>query len=403
MATALPQDVLNYFRGVSFTPEQLAPYQSGAAVLDRPYGDYEPGQNLEYNGYRGRWNEQGALQSIYQLVGENNNRTLQYDPTSGQLNGDFTGEGFSAGQILGVLGLPLLGAGLAGSFSGGGSIFESLGSMVGDGSLFGGTLSEGAGAAAGALGEGLSADAYAAFAAGGADVGTLGGLYGFSGAGSAGAGQGLSGVLQSLGLGGGGATSSGGGLGSVLSSLGLGGGGSSGGLLDSLGGISGLVRTGLGLYSAYQGNQLADQIREQSDPFAQYRPYYGQRLAALEANPDVTQIPGYQAGLDAVQRSLARQGFTGSGNAMVALQQYGGDFFNRERDRLATLAGAGTMPGNGLGAAAQLTGQSLGTLGYTAANALGAAVTPQATNPYAQLAYANSQYSQSPTAIPEYF
>lgn len=43
---------------------------------------------------------------------------------------------------------------------------------------------------------------------------------------------------------------------------------------------------------------------------------------------DVTSLPGYQAGLEAVQRSMASQGYSGSGNMMAALQKYGGDFYN---------------------------------------------------------------------------
>ena len=34
-------------------------------------------------------------------------------------------------------------------------------------------------------------------------------------------------------------------------------------------------------------------------------------------------------GLEAVRRSMASQGFQGSGNMMAALQKYGGDFYNQ--------------------------------------------------------------------------
>lgn len=108
--------------------------------------------------------------------------------------------------------------------------------------------------------------------------------------------------------------------------------------------------------SGNTANSLAQQLINRADPFAPYRAGYGQKLQDLEASHDVTSIPGYQAGLDAVQRAGASQGFTGSGNMMKALQDYGGNFFNQEASRLAGLAGANVTPGNGFATAAGLIG-----------------------------------------------
>lgn len=57
-----------------------------------------------------------------------------------------------------------------------------------------------------------------------------------------------------------------------------------------------------------------------------------QRLQRMTAPPNpanLTKMPGYQAGLEAVQRSMAAQGYQGSGNMMAALQKYGGDAYQQ--------------------------------------------------------------------------
>ena len=129
-----------------------------------------------------------------------------------------------------------------------------------------------------------------------------------------------------------------------------------------------------GLYGLNQSRQLADlasKASERADPFGPYRAGYAQQLAALSANPSlITKQPGYAAGLEAVRRSLAAQGYQGSGNMMAALSQYGQKFLGDEQNRLATLAGAGFNPASagqlnleGNISAAQLLGSSLNRLG----------------------------------------
>lgn len=67
------------------------------------------------------------------------------------------------------------------------------------------------------------------------------------------------------------------------------------------------------------------------------------QLMSLMANPggELAKIPGYQAGIDAVQRSLGAQGYQGSGNMMEALSQYGGQAYQNQFTNLMNMAGMG--------------------------------------------------------------
>lgn len=129
-----------------------------------------------------------------------------------------------------------------------------------------------------------------------------------------------------------------------------------------------------GLYGINQSRQLSDLARrasEKADPFGPYRAQYAQQLAALSRDPSlITKQPGYAAGLEAVRRSMAAQGYQGSGNMMAALSQYGQKFLGDEQNRLGMLAGAGFNPAaagqigiEGNISAAQLLGSSLNRLG----------------------------------------
>lgn len=141
-----------------------------------------------------------------------------------------------------------------------------------------------------------------------------------------------------------------------LGSVGIGGARASGGF-----GIPSLFNIGSGLY----GLSEARRIRKAMDPFGSQRGKYAAQLAALEANPgSIVSRPGWRAGEQAVNRNAAASGYLGSGNQMIALQKYGGDFYNAEAQRLAQLAGAGFSPGAGSAQAAELAGSSLASLGY---------------------------------------
>jgi hypothetical protein len=116
-----------------------------------------------------------------------------------------------------------------------------------------------------------------------------------------------------------------------------------------------------GLY----GMREARKASEAMDPFRDYRAGYAQKLAELEANPgSVMRLPGFQAGVRTIESNQGATGFYGSGNMLAALSEYGGNFYQQEADRLARLAGAYSTPGAGALGSAQLTGQSLASIGY---------------------------------------
>ena len=156
-----------------------------------------------------------------------------------------------------------------------------------------------------------------------------------------------------------------------------------------------LMSMGSGLYGLAQSNQMsqmAQRAAAAADPFAQYRGQYAQQLQQLTSNPSsMMNMPGYQAGIQAVQRAMNAQGFGGSGNMATALQKYGGDFYNQQVNQLSGLAGAGFNPAAaqqigmaGQGAAVGLAGQSLASLGYGARQATGGTAPGQyGYNPYA--------------------
>lgn len=150
-----------------------------------------------------------------------------------------------------------------------------------------------------------------------------------------------------------------------------------------------------GLLESQRMQQAALAAQKAADPFASQRGYYADQLRQIQADPNaITKIPGYQAGQQAIERSMAAQGYTGSGNMMAAMQKYGGDFYNQTMAQYAQLAGAGANPAaaaqlglQGQQYGVQLAGQSLGSLGYAAGMAN--------YNPYAY----GQQQQQNPYAI----
>lgn len=146
-------------------------------------------------------------------------------------------------------------------------------------------------------------------------------------------------------------------------------------ILKSLanGGARSLFDIGSGLY----GMSLARDAAKASDPFAQYRGFYGEQLQQLEQNPSsITSRPGWRAGLEGMDRQMAARGYYGSGNMDAARTRYAGDFYQQESARLAQLAGAGQTPGAGQISAAQLTGQGLASIGYGLAPWIGGPAGP---------------------------
>lgn len=101
---------------------------------------------------------------------------------------------------------------------------------------------------------------------------------------------------------------------------------------------------------------------QQYDPYAPYRGAAAQKLNALMADPStLTSLPEYQAQMQAASRAMAAQGYTGSGNALVAAANAGGQAYQQAFNNLAMLSGAGQSPAYGASAAEQgnLAGQQM--------------------------------------------
>lgn len=125
------------------------------------------------------------------------------------------------------------------------------------------------------------------------------------------------------------------------------------------------ARDWVSIISGLYGMNLSREARKASDPFGPRREGYGNDLAALEANPNLIMgKPGWRAGQEIISRQMGARGYVGSGNEKGAMMRYAGDFYDRELNRLAGLAGAGTAPGNGRFNSAELAGQSLASIGY---------------------------------------
>ena len=249
-----------------------------------------------------------------------------------------------------------------------------------------------AGGASGAFGGATVAAEGAAGASAGGGV-TGGGL---SAGGSSGLGlqapAAVEGGLVSTGIGSGGAGSTS--LAGGTSGLGLTGGGT--GVPASVGGFwesvfapgSGgggnfpwrdVIGGGLGYLGSRRTARDLEQAGQQgaaaADPFAPQRPFFQDQLMQLWTDPNYLQnSPGYQAGVNSVNRRSAKLGQMFSGNNAADLVNYGSSKLLDMSNELGTLAGGkfGTSTaGNnitqgGIGSA-NARNQGLGNLGYMAA------------------------------------
>lgn len=161
--------------------------------------------------------------------------------------------------------------------------------------------------------------------------------------------------------------------------MGGGSGGDPNSWLQDLTGVAGLGANIYGMVNAgnLQGN--AQTVFQQSNPFGQYRPQYGQQLSALMSDPSsVAKLPGYEflmdQGTEALKRSAAGPGGSGLGSGAMGadLVKYGqglaSQFYQQQIGTLSHLAGADIQPANpynalqGLGGAAGSTGNSIAGL-----------------------------------------
>ena len=120
----------------------------------------------------------------------------------------------------------------------------------------------------------------------------------------------------------------------------------------------------VGGYLVNKQNQKAQakaqsQYQAAADPYAPYRDQAAQKLNALMNDPtSITTTPEYKARLDAAARTMAAQGYTGSGNALAAAAQAGGDVYQQAFNNLALTSGAGQNPAIAAGGSADLAMQS---------------------------------------------
>jgi len=114
---------------------------------------------------------------------------------------------------------------------------------------------------------------------------------------------------------------------------------------------NGYVKPAMGLFQMYSGiqNYMAAQERRRQQQ------EYAKQLQFLMSNPgSVTSLPGYEAGLEAVRRSMAAQGYQGSGNMMAAMAQYGQKAYDDRVRQLQTLQGTDSGIGSSGAALMQL-------------------------------------------------
>lgn len=119
--------------------------------------------------------------------------------------------------------------------------------------------------------------------------------------------------------------------------------------------VAAATKAGGGMANQSYGSTMGGTVY---DPFESYRHYFGDRLSGMASGKeDFSGDPSYQfrfnQGQQAVERSMAARGMLGSGNELMELQKYGQDMasqeWGNEFNRLATLSGANSLMGSGLG------------------------------------------------------
>ncbi len=98
--------------------------------------------------------------------------------------------------------------------------------------------------------------------------------------------------------------------------------------------------------------KLGEQAIAAADPYAKYRPEAAEKLRALMSDPSsIMDTPEYKSRLDGAARTVAAQGYTGSGNAILEAANAAGAAYDSAFGHLALLSGAGATPGQGYGSA----------------------------------------------------
>lgn len=136
-----------------------------------------------------------------------------------------------------------------------------------------------------------------------------------------------------------------------------------------MGPLSSMMSLGSGVMGLSNAMDMSKLAQQAAGAGGQYSAQYAQQLNQLMSNPNsITSMPGYQAGLEGVERSMAAQGYQGSGNMAAALQQYSGNFFNNQVSQLQSLAqggaGSAVQAGSIQQGANQAQSSALAALGY---------------------------------------
>lgn len=140
---------------------------------------------------------------------------------------------------------------------------------------------------------------------------------------------------------------------------------------------AGIATVVVGGYSAYNSKKSADKLASLGKTQASRQAYFAQQLVDLMKDPStILKDPGYQQsfsqGIQAVERSSAAKGFTGSGNAAIALQDYGQSFSSKylreQQSLLASMSGGSFNPASAYAGAAQAQDQSFNQLGSVLAS-----------------------------------
>lgn len=138
-----------------------------------------------------------------------------------------------------------------------------------------------------------------------------------------------------------------------------------------------VVGTGISAYSAYSQKRAGDKMAGLGRSQANRQAYYDEQLRALMQDPSkIYEDPGYKEafgqGTQAVERAGTLSGFTGSGNAAIALQKFGqsfaSDYLRQQQQLLAGLSGAQFNPASAMQAGAGAQTDAIGQLGNTLAN-----------------------------------
>lgn len=89
------------------------------------------------------------------------------------------------------------------------------------------------------------------------------------------------------------------------------------------------------------------------DPYAAYRGNAAAQLNGMMSSYNPNQNPVYGAMMQAAQTQAASQGYNGSGNALVAAANAGGQAYQQQFNDLAMLSGANANPAQAGALAAQ--------------------------------------------------